>query len=118
MSAIIRRFSDTVVRDVYLSSRYEKLTEIEHMQRVVEWLDNAVACHIASIWCDSKACAFYFVTLRSSRPIDRATSARIPDKIARAFSSAGGYNGVRIDVDCKTFDYDPSWPDEDRLLSE
>ena len=113
MVAVACRSADTFVRGIHLSSRYDKPHEIEHMRRVVEAMRLGVFGHIQSIWCDSKACAFYFVTAKSSTPLNRAPYDRIPEKIAKEFTSAGGYNGVQVSIGSKTFDFGPSWPDED-----
>ncbi len=118
MAAVARRFVDTTIRGVHLSSRYDKPREIEHMQRIVERMDIRLLCHIESIWCDSKVSAFYFIDLKSSTPIDRAPWDRLPEEIAQALASAGGYNGVRVSIDNKEFDFGPSWPDEDFGHSE
>lgn len=65
-----RRSEDAILRGIRISSRYHKPHEVAHMRGVVESMSYATACHIDSIWCDSKACALYFVTLKDGTSDD------------------------------------------------
>jgi hypothetical protein len=80
------------VRGVTLSSRYSKADELEEMGRVIEIMTDDIAAAIESVFCDSKACADYLVTLRSNEVSERVNSG-----IRDAFiEGAGGFNGLRV----------------------
>ena len=93
-------------KEVYLSSRYDLAHEIRDMKGIVDALSPDMVRRIETIWCDSKACAVYSVTVRDGL--------WVPDlqwAIADAGRAMGGYNGVYFDGDTPAgVDLDPYWP--------
>lgn len=96
-------------KGVHLSSRYDLASEIAEMKHIVDALTPDMARRLETIWCDSKACATYSVTVREGL--------WVPDlqwAIADAGRKLGGHNGVYFDGDAPAgVDLDPDWPGDD-----
>lgn len=96
-------------KGVLLSSRHDLASEIAEMKHIVDALTPDMARRLETIWCDSKACATYSVTVREGL--------WVPDlqwAIADAGRKVGGHNGVYFDGDAPTgVDLDPDWPMDD-----
>ncbi|QDB99302.1 hypothetical protein [Mesorhizobium sp. 8] len=96
------------VDGVQVSSRYGKAAEYDIMAAMVLGVEAGLRTLIETIWCDSKACACYSVTLRS------CTAAQAKDisyQLEEAcISLSGGHNG--IDISGERGGYivlDPNW---------
>lgn len=96
-------------KGVLLSSRYDLASEIAEMKRMVDALTPDIARRLETIWCDSKACETYSVTVRDGL--------WVPDlqwAIADAGRKVGGHNGVYFDGDAPAgVDLDPDWPGDE-----
>ncbi len=79
-------------KGVELSSRKDYADEIRTMRRIVDGLGDFHR-NIDSIWCDSKAGATYTVTVP-----DNMWHADLPQAVADATYSTGGYNGIYIEA--------------------
>ncbi|RVT84561.1 hypothetical protein DXV76_12870 [Rhodobacteraceae bacterium CCMM004] len=92
-----------------LSSTYDTVAETAAMMRIVEAFTPVMKRRLETIWCDSKACAVYSVTVRDGL--------WVPDlqwAIADAGRKVGGHNGVYFDGDAPAgVDLDPDWPMDD-----
>ena len=104
----VNKQKDLIYKDVHLASRYDYAFEIRDMQKIIDSLVPDMARRIEAIWCDSKANAFYIVTVRKGL--------WVPDlqwALADAGRAIGGYNGVYFDGDVPSgIDLDPWWPVE------
>jgi hypothetical protein len=58
-----------VVRGVEITSRYQKADELELMGRIIDAMPPCVSARIESVWCDSKACHCYSITLKARRAL-------------------------------------------------
>lgn len=96
-------------KGVLLSSRCDLASEIAKMKHIVDALTPEMRRRLETIWCDSKACATYSVTIREGL--------WVPDlqwAIADAARQVGGHNGVYFDGDAPNgVDLDPDWPEDD-----
>lgn len=96
-------------KGVLLSSRHDLAFEIADMKCIVDALMPDMVRRIQTIWCDSKACATYSVTVRDGL--------WVPDlqwALAEACRETGGHNGVYFDGDAPTgVDLDPDWPGDE-----
>lgn len=91
---------------VRLSSRFSVLSEFERMQRVVDAMPDWVRLCVASIWCDSLACACYSVELRLGMYRDG-----LPEAIRDCFlTECGGFNGLSVHHGSKSKQFDCRWP--------
>lgn len=96
-----------VYKDIYISSRHDLASEIQDMKRIIDALNTDMIRRIDAIWCDSKACALYNVTVRDGLWVPELQWA-----IADAGLKAGGYNGFYFDGDApRGVDLDPCWGD-------
>jgi len=96
-------------KGVHLSSRSDLAFEIVGMKRIVDALTPDMSRRLEAIWCDSKACAVYSVTVRDGLWVPELQWA-----IADAGRQEGGYNGVFFDGDAPAgVDLDPYWPEDD-----
>lgn len=96
---------DRAYKEISLSSRSNLQDEIDHMQRVVDAMPEAVQLAIESIFCDSKACSVYDVMINAGM-----YSEDVADLIEVAFRECGGYNGVNVNGDEGSKWFDPRWP--------
>jgi len=107
--------TELVVEGVNLSSRYGKARELELMARVVKALPVEYVGLIRSIWCDSKACACYAVSLNGCTSEQSVMLAEQLDHWFCEFSS--GHNGISIDGPAGTSRFvDCHWPGDDELF--
>jgi hypothetical protein len=103
-----RKSGPSIVRGVYLSSRHDSPDEIDEMGSIVDALPDAVANRLDTMFCDSKACAWYSVTLKQGAPFERTAEA-----LHKAFIAAGGFNGLQVVADNgATREFDPWWPED------
>lgn len=100
------------VRGVEITSRYQKKHELLSMAEAITLLPEAVAGQIKSIWCDSKACCCYGVTIRRHEPDFAWAIARALDHAFCALD--GGHNGISVGATGGNHvaDADPNWPFE------
>jgi hypothetical protein len=97
---------DVTYKGVRLSSRYDVLAEFNHMKSVIDSMPELMARRIESIWCDSKACAYFLVNLRPNLFVES-----LPNCIEDAFRASGGYNGVMIECEGRKIPMrDCYWP--------
>ena len=95
--------SPLTVHGVDLTSRYNKAHEFEVMAKLVEVLPAFVRDRIASIWCDSKACCCYSITLL-------CWDAMVGKYLNAALIVLdSGHNGFDIGCGTKLW-FDPEWP--------
>ena len=93
-------------RGVLLSSRHDLAEEILVMQRIVDALPADMARRIETIFCDSKACAVYSITVENGlwHPDLQWTINEV------ILATSGGHNGVYFDGDAPSgIDLDPDW---------
>ncbi|MGE0435338.1 MAG: HNH endonuclease [Reyranellaceae bacterium] len=82
---------EVTIDGVSLQSRSSLQREIDDMARVLAALPD-MRSRLASIFCDSKACAIYLIEVKPGRWLDG-----MEEPIAAAFFHLlGGYNGIRI----------------------
>lgn len=99
-------YDDLDHRGVLLNSRFSILHEFERMQRVVDAMPDWVRLSVASIWCDSLACACYSVELKLGMYRDR-----IPEEICDCFLTVcEGFNGLSVNHGSKSKQFDCKWP--------
>lgn len=110
---------ELAVRGVRITSRYQKAYELELMGRIIDAMPPCVSAQIESVWCDSKACHCYSITLKPS-----AGHARVEETAAVAaalFSNLalelhGGHNGIVVLGPGGEYpalaDADPDWRDD------
>jgi hypothetical protein len=91
---------DITYKNVRLSSRFDVQSEFDHMKAVIDCMLELNARRIESIWCDSKACAVYIITIRPDRYLQD-----LPRYIDDAFKARGGYNGLSIVRNEQEVDY-------------
>jgi len=107
--------TELVVEGVILSSRYGKADELELMSSVVRALPAELVALIYSIWCDSKACACYSVSLNRCAPDQSEILAEQLDYWFCELSS--GHNGISLNGPVGTSRYiDCNWPGDDALF--
>ncbi|WP_395332105.1 hypothetical protein WBP06_04075 [Novosphingobium sp. BL-8H] len=93
-------------KGVQISSRYDMVSEIGEMRRVIDAFTPMVLKRVQSIWCDSKAGAMYSVSILPG-PWDESIAAGI----ARAFRSGKGFNAIVLTCGKRQVFIDPSWQD-------
>ena len=94
-------------KGVTLSSRFDALREFAAMRKAIDLMPELMARRLESIWCDSKACAYYVVTVRKGFYVEA-----LRDEIEDAFRGIGGFNGLDILCDDhKGVSFDPWWPE-------
>lgn len=94
---------------VHISSRFSVLSEFERMQRVVDAMPDWVRLCVASIWCDSLACASYHVEIRLGMYRDR-----LSEEIRDCFLTVcDGFNGLSVHHGSKSKQFDCTWPADD-----
>jgi hypothetical protein len=104
---------DISYRGVMLSSRYDVAGEFDCMKAVVDKLPELMARRIESIWCDSKACSFFAITIRSDKFLEQ-----LPQLVENAFRTCGGFNGLSIYCNGRAaINVDPFWPGDDLLFA-
>lgn len=102
-------YDDLDHRGILLSSRFSVLHEFQRMQRVVDAMPDWVRLCVASIWCDSLACACYSVELKLGMYRDG-----LPEEICDCFLAVcGGFNGLQVHHGSKSIDFDCKWPADD-----
>ena len=93
---------------VNLQSRYSVAHEFQTMKAVVDVMPTDVRLRISSIWCDSKACADYSITV-----ILGLHRSGLPEQIRDCFLlGSDGFNGLLIEYGTGSTFFDPEWPDE------
>lgn len=96
-------------RGVQLSSRFSVLSEFNVMQRAVDEMSEPTRLRIASIWCDSRACADYQVEVKLGMYRDE-----LPEELRENFLAAtNGFNGLSINHGSKSKRLDCCWPADD-----
>jgi adenylate kinase family enzyme len=90
-----------------LSSRYSRVHEFNAMKGIVDALPDRMRNRIASIFCDSKACAVYSITIRAGQ-----YDPELPGMLRMAGIAIGGHNGMMIEEEgvSKTREFlPPDW---------
>ena len=95
------------VHGVDITSRYNKALEFEVMAKLVEVLPAFVRDRIATIWCDSKACCCYSITLRRWHADEAAVVGKYLNAALIVLDS--GHNGFDIGCGTKLW-FDPECP--------
>ncbi|SEH15094.1 hypothetical protein SAMN05428974_1350 [Sphingopyxis sp. YR583] len=96
-------------RGVELQSRYAVAHEFEEMKAVVDAMPDDVRLRVESIWCDSKACAVYSITIRLG--MDRSW---LGENIRDSFrAGTNGFNGLFLSHGNDDQFFDPEWPEDD-----
>lgn len=109
-SRLTKKQTPVEYKGVHLSSRYDLALEIDAMKLMVDQLTPEMARRIDCIWCDSKACACYSVTVRDGLWVDQLLEA-----IKQAGRISGGYNGVYFDGQVPNHAFLDPWWGEDEL---
>jgi len=92
-------------RGIRIESRYSSVHELETMSAMMDALPDLVRARIESIWCDSKACAFYTVEVKAGRWMQDIEH-HIRDA-ARAVTD--GFNGLVVREGDREVWFDPEW---------
>jgi hypothetical protein len=93
-------------RGVTIKSRWSVAAECDRMRAFVDALPDLARARIASIWCDSNACADYAVRVRAGRWIEG-----IEWDVRDAILGCGdGFNGLTVEGDDRLAHFDPFWP--------
>ena len=101
-------------RGVSLQSRYSVASEFETMKAVVDAMPNDVRLRLTSIWCDSKACAYYHVVVTLGMHRSALT-----DQIRECFLAAtSGFNGLSVEHGSHETLFDPEWPADEAYFAE
>lgn len=95
-------------KDVPLASREDLAFEIEGMKRIVDVMARDTSRRLESIWCDSKACATYTITVRNGLWVDGLQDL-VQDAVIKG---GGGHNGIYFDGDTPVSAIDPYWPSD------
>ncbi|MGE4304733.1 MAG: hypothetical protein AB7E24_11970 [Novosphingobium sp.] len=95
-------------RGIQLSSRYGLASEIAEMRAAVDRMPAPAKSSIETVFCDSKAGAVYAVTAKTDRWHKDFSS-----DIDLAFRSAGGHNGIAIDIGNATLHIEPWWEEQE-----
>ena len=101
-------------RGVSLQSRFSVAHEFKTMKAVVDAMPEDVRLRLASIWCDSKACACYHVvvTLGMHR-------SALAEQIRQCLLAAtSGFNGLYIEHGSHVTQFDPEWPEDEAYCAE
>ncbi|MGE0630544.1 MAG: hypothetical protein AB7O43_22350 [Hyphomicrobiaceae bacterium] len=101
-------------RGVTLQSRYSVASEFETMKAVVDAMPDDVRLRLASVWCDSKACAYYHVvvTLGMSR-------SDLPEQVRACFLTVtSGFNGLMIEHGSHSRHFDSEWPADEEFFAQ
>lgn len=96
-------------RGVRVESRYSIARELETMSAMVDALPDLVRARVESIWCDSKAGAFYAVELKPGRWIEGIEHP--VREAARAVTD--GFNGLIVRDGEREVWFDPEWEGDD-----
>ncbi|MCW3838177.1 hypothetical protein ACFQ1E_19260 [Sphingomonas canadensis] len=96
-------------RGVRVESRYSIAHELETMSAAVDAMPDLVRARLESIWCDSKACAFYTVEVKPGRWIE-GIEHLIRDAV-RAVTD--GFNGLIVRDGEHEVWFDPEWEGDD-----
>ena len=101
---------DIVYKGVILCSRYDVASEFSRMKKAIDAMPELMARRLESIWCDSKACAFYVVHIVPKLYLDD-----LPYVVEDGFKSLGGYNGLSIECEGRRIPYrDCYWPEAEQ----
>lgn len=101
-------------RGVSLQSRYSVAHEFETMKAVVDAMPADVRLRLTSIWCDSKACAYYHVVVSLGMH-----HSALAEQIRRCFLAATvGFNGLSVEHGSHDTQFDPEWPADEAYISE
>ena len=106
------KLSDVVYGGTVLSSRYNKFHEIICMIKALDAIDERPwRKNIASIWCDSKACATYSVQCSGADNVIND----IANELSVAFlKRTGGHNGIYVEGErVSGVDVDPRWAEDE-----
>lgn len=100
-------------RGIRLSSRFSVLRELTAMQRVVDAMEDQIRLRVESIWCDSRACAEYVVTITLG--MHTPCLAEDIHEIFREVLS--GFNGLHIEMGTTSAHFDPYWPEDEEYYA-
>jgi hypothetical protein len=101
-------------RGVSLQSRYSVASEFETMKAVVDAMPDDVRLRLASIWCDSKACAVYRVVVTLGMH-----KAALAEQVRQCFlATTGGFNGLSVEHGSNNAHFDPAWPADEVKFSQ
>jgi hypothetical protein len=97
--AATTKFESVIVRGVVITSRWQKLAELQRMADALSIMPEYLSCRIRSMECDSKAGHSYCVTLRQQdRTRDKTETWHIARFLEAGFRQfAGGHNSISID---------------------
>lgn len=101
-------------RGVSLQSRFSVAHEFKTMKAVVDAMPEDVRLRLASIWCDSKACAYYHVVVTLGMH-----HSALAEQIRQYFLAAtSGFNGLSVEHGSHDMQFDPEWPDDEAYHAE
>ncbi|QYC11437.1 hypothetical protein [Brevundimonas nasdae] len=98
-------------RGVEVASRWSIARELETMMQIVDAVPGRVRPRILSIWCDSKAPAYYVVTMRP----DLWTEGLEEAVLTATLAVTKGFNGLDIDTGARTIALGAEWPGEEGI---
>ena len=99
-------YYDMIYKGVLIQSRYSVASEFEDMKAVVDAMPDDVRLHVESIWCDSKACAVYSITI--SLGMNRRG---LGEDIRDCFrAGTTGFNGLFLSHGKEDEFFPPEWP--------
>jgi hypothetical protein len=91
---------------VVLASRFSVTHEFKTMQAVVDGMGSTIRPRVASIWCDSRACAVYAVEIRLGM-----NHPALAEQIRACFQRAtDGFNGLTVSHGANTEFFNSEWP--------
>lgn len=101
-------------RGVMLQSRYSVASEFETMKAVVDAMPDDVRLRLASVWCDSKACAYYHVVVTLGM-----SHHELAEQVRACFRAAtSGFNGPMVEQGAHSEHFDPEWPDDEEYFAQ
>jgi hypothetical protein len=104
---------DMDYRGVRLSSRFRVAHEFSEMQQVVDAMEDQIRLRIKSIWCDSRACADYVVTVTLGMQ-----TPYLADDLHDIFREVlTGFNGLHIEMGATSAHFDPYWPEDEEYYA-
>ena len=101
-------------RGVMLRSRYSVASEFETMKAVVDAMPDDVRLRLASVWCDSKACAYYHVVATLGM-----SNKNLAEQVRACFRAAtSGFNGLIVEHGAHIEYFDPEWPEDEEYFAQ
>jgi hypothetical protein len=101
-------------RGVSLQSRYSVASEFETMMAVIDAMPDDVRLRLASVWCDSKACAYYHVVVTLGM-----NHSELPEQVRSCFLVAtSGFNGILVEHGSHSTHFDPEWPEDEEYFAQ